>query len=106
VAENSFTLDAATERPRVERRSCARASAAARRARSPPRSRSSLDAKIDEEMTRDAAALKGEQVPALMAEQERWIAWMEAATAALLVVALDPKSFDVSLRVTAPLPSH
>jgi hypothetical protein len=47
--------------------------------------------------------LKAEQVPALMAEQERWITWMEAATGALLVLALDPKNFDLALRITVPL---
>ena len=45
--------------------------------------------------------LKGEQVPVLMAEQERRISWMEGAQNALLELALNPKSLDLVLRVRA-----
>lgn len=47
--------------------------------------------------------VKDQQVPTLMAEQERWISWSEAVTGALVILALDPKSFDLSVRVVAPL---
>ena len=106
VAENSFTFDAATERPRVEAKILRESFGGRAKGALSSEEQVDLDAKIDEEFRAMRQRLKGEQVPALMAEQERLIAWMEAATAALLVVALDPKSFDVSLRVTAPLPSH
>lgn len=103
VAENQFTLDAATERPRIETKMLRESYAGRGKGELSTEEQVELEAKIDDEMRAMRQRLKDEQVPALMAEQERWISWMEAATGALLVLALDPKSFDLSLRITAPL---
>jgi len=103
VAENSFTLDGATERPRIEAKVLRESYGGRTKGELSTEQQVELDAKIDEEFRALRQRLKEEQVPALMADQERWITWMEAASGALLVLALDPKSFDVSLRIPVPL---
>jgi hypothetical protein len=103
VAENSFTVDNATEVPRVEAKLLREEFAGRKKADLSPAEQATFDARVDDEMRAMRQRLKAEQVPALMAEQERWITWMEAATGALLVLALDPKSFDLALRITVPL---
>jgi hypothetical protein len=103
VAENSFTLDAATERPRVETKLLREQFSGRGKDQLSTDEQVDLDRFVDEEMRAMRKRLKDEQVPALMAEQERLITWMESATAALLEIALDPKNVDLSLRVTTPL---
>jgi hypothetical protein len=103
VAENSFTLDGATERPRIEAKVLRESYGGRTKGELSTEQQVELDAKIDEEFRALRQRLKEEQVPALMADQERWITWMEAVSGALLVLALDPKSFDVSLRIPVPL---
>lgn len=44
-----------------------------------------------------------ERLPALLASKERSISYFESANAILLMLSLDPKSFELSLRVVAPL---
>ena len=39
----------------------------------------------------------------MMAKQERWISWYEAANGVLFELALDPKACDLSLRLPVPL---
>lgn len=50
--------------------------------------------------------LRDEQVPARMAERERMITYLEQLTGALGILALNPKTFDLSVRVVAPLRSE
>jgi hypothetical protein len=69
---------------------------------SPPE-RVEFDAKVDEEMKALRKRVKEEQIPALMAEQERRITWLEGLTGGILMLALDPKSFDLSVRIIAPI---
>jgi hypothetical protein len=47
--------------------------------------------------------LEAEQVPILRAEKERQIIYGEAISAAMCMVAFDPRALDVSLRVVTPL---
>lgn len=103
VAENEFTVDNATERPRVETKILREGYAGRALGELSTEEQAELEAKIGAEMRAMRQRLKDEQVPALMADQERWIGWMEGATGALLVLALDPKSFDLSLRIMTPL---
>ena len=44
-----------------------------------------------------------EHLPALLAEKERSITYFESAKAMLMMLSLDPKSFEMALRVVAPL---
>ena len=44
-----------------------------------------------------------EYLPKILAEKEREIAYFESATAMLYMLSLDPKSFEFSARVVAPL---
>ncbi len=73
-----------------------------RDALSPPE-QAEFDAKGEEEMKATRRRLKEEGVPKLMAEEERHITWMEGVTNALLMLSLNPKSVDLSVRVNAPL---
>jgi hypothetical protein len=69
-----------------------------------PDDQARLDEVVDpllDQMERD---IKATQVPALMAKEERSLTYAEAISAAMMVLALNPKSFELSLRVLAPLP--
>lgn len=46
---------------------------------------------------------ESEQVPTFMAEQERWIRTIEATNGILAMLALDPKSWELTLRAPMPL---
>lgn len=94
-------FDARTERQRVDAK-ILREQFGGRTAEdlSPPE-RADFEAKGEAEMKAIRGRLKGEQVPVLMAEQERRIAWMEGAQSALWMLALNPKSVDLAVRVRA-----
>ena len=85
-------FDARTERQRVDAK-ILREQYGGRTAEdlSPPE-RAEFEAKGEAEMKAIRGRLKGEQVPVLMAEQERRIAWMEGTQSALLMLALNPKA--------------
>ncbi len=57
-----------------------------------------------EEAEAIAERVAREQVPQVMAAFERRIVYSESVTAALLLVGLDPKRIDISMRLAAPLP--
>jgi len=62
-----------------------------------------LDAMVDPILQAEAGQLRAQQVPTLMARKTREIEYLEAIDAGLLMVRLDPRSFDLSLRVLIPL---
>ena len=99
----SSSYDAKAERARVETK-ILREGYGGRTldALSPPE-QAEFEKKVDAEMTTIRKTLREQQIPALMAEEERWISWSEGLTGGLVMLALDPKSFDLSLRVVAPL---
>ena len=104
VAEGSFRFDAVSERARVEAKLLRTDFGGKAKTALSADDQAELDRRIDTEMNAMRKRLKEEQVPAIMAEQERRIVWAEAASAALLMVALDPKSLELSLRLLTPLP--
>lgn len=63
-----------------------------------------LDKLEDAAIDKIESQLLSEKVPALMAREERALTYAEQITAAMAVLALNPKSFELSLRVLAPLP--
>ncbi|MDZ4772828.1 MAG: hypothetical protein SGI72_06795 [Planctomycetota bacterium] len=62
-----------------------------------------LDAIVDPKIDAMEKKLRSEQVPAFMAKQERFITYLEQLTGLVGVLSLDPRSFDLSIRVVAPL---
>jgi hypothetical protein len=62
-----------------------------------------VDAIVDPRIESMEQRLKNEQVPARLAEMERWIHWSEQCTAATLILSLNPKMFDLSVRAIIPL---
>lgn len=63
-----------------------------------------MDALVEPELTAIESRIAREQVPALVEREERWLTYAEHITAALAVLALNPKSVEMSVRVLAPLP--
>jgi hypothetical protein len=63
-----------------------------------------LDQLEEAEILRIESRIQSEQVPALMAKEERFLTYAEQITAALCVLALNPKNVEMSIRVLAPLP--
>jgi hypothetical protein len=71
-----------------------------------PEQQKELDALVDPKLESIRQKIKAEQVPLKMAEQERKVRYLEAISAALVMLKLDPKKFDLSVRLTAPLPAR
>jgi hypothetical protein len=69
-----------------------------------PEDQESLDKLEDAEIARIESRIQSEQVPAIMAREERILTYAEQITAAMAIVALNPKNVELSLRVLAPLP--
>jgi hypothetical protein len=65
--------------------------------------REAFDAALDARLKQLEDKFKAEQLPALAAKQERWFTWFEAADAVLAMVALDPKSWDLTIRAPIPM---
>jgi len=63
-----------------------------------------MDALVEPELTAIESRVAREQVPALVQREERWLTYAEHITAAMAVLALNPKSVEMSVRVLAPLP--
>jgi hypothetical protein len=96
-------FDAKTERARIDARILRESYDGKAPEALSPDERAEFDQKGEAELKALRKRVKDQQVPGLMAEQERWISWSEAVTGALVMLALDPKSFDLSVRVVAPL---
>jgi len=62
-----------------------------------------LDVAVDEVLQNERARLREEAVPALMARKLREIEYLEAIEAGLLMLKLDPRALDLSVRVLVPL---
>lgn len=62
-----------------------------------------LAAAVDNELDEWAKRYRAEQVPTLVAASERSIQYMEAATAMLFMLDLNPASFSLSARILTPL---
>jgi hypothetical protein len=101
-ASDSIAIDWKAERRRLEDKALRERFAGKRRPLS-AEDQAALDRVVDPELEALEARVRAEQVPALVAREERWLTYAEQIRAAALLLALDPKSFDLSLRVLAPL---
>ncbi len=101
-AEESIVIDWRSERQRLEDQALREKFPGVRRPLS-AENQAALDAVVDPQVESLSRRIKAEQVPAIMAREERWITYAEQVSAAMMIVALNPKSIDLSLRVLAPL---
>lgn len=102
-AAEKIVVDWAAERQRV-RAKILREQFAGKKAPLAPEDQAELDRLEESEILRIESQIAAEQVPAIMAREERTLTYAEQITAAMAVLALNPKSFELSLRVLAPLP--
>jgi hypothetical protein len=105
VAEDSIRIDWNMERARVEEQVIRESFPAEKRGQLSPEIQAKVDEIVDPRLKSLEARLRDEQVPALMAAQERSITYLEAMQSALVMLALDPKSFELSIRAVVPLPA-
>ncbi len=102
-AEQSIVVDWAAERQRV-RTKLMREKFAGESTPLGAEDQEKLDQLEQAEITRIETDLKTQQVPAIVAREERTFAYAEQVTAAMAILALNPKNLEFSLRVLAPLP--
>ena len=106
VAEDSIVIDWPSERARVEDEVIRATLPGKQRGRLSAEEQAQVDAQVDPKLDALQKKVRSEQIPARMAEEERKIRYLEALTAVLAQVALDPRSLDVALRATMPLPER
>jgi hypothetical protein len=104
VAEDSIQIDWRTERARVEEQVIRETFPGRQRGTLSTEEQKQLEAIVDPKLESIRQKVKAEQVPAKMAEQERKVKYLEAISAALVMLKLDPKRFDLSVRMPTPLP--
>ncbi|MCY2961977.1 MAG: hypothetical protein NTY35_17605 [Planctomycetota bacterium] len=102
-AEDKIVVDWKAERERVETKVLREKFPGKRRPLS-AEDQAALDLVVDPEIESIERRIKNEQVPAIVAQEERALTYAEQITAAMAVLALNPKSFELSVRVLAPLP--
>ncbi len=104
VAEDSIRIDWNMERARVEEQVLRESFPGEKRGQLSPETQAKVDEIVDPKLKEIETRIRGEQVPALMAAQDRLFTYAEAMTAGLVMLALDPKSFELSIRAVVPLP--
>jgi len=102
-AATAIVVDWAAERQRV-RTKLMREKFAGRPTPLSDEDQKALDTLEEAEILRIESQIASEQVPAIMAREERTLTYAEQITAAMAVLALNPKSVEMSVRVLAPLP--
>jgi hypothetical protein len=103
VALDSIHIDWRTERQRVEADVIRETVPGGVQGKLAPDVQEKVDKLVEPKLKGIEQKVKDEQVPAMMAKQERWISWFESATGVLLELALDPKACSLSLRMPIPL---
>jgi hypothetical protein len=103
VALDSIHIDWKSERQRVEADVIRETVPGGVQGKLAPDVQEKVDKLVEPKLKEIEQKIKAEQVPAIMAKQERWISWFESATGLLFELALDPKACDVSLRMPIPL---
>lgn len=104
AAEDSIVVDWKAERARLEDKALREQFPGSRRGQLSPDVQEKVDAIVDPQLVQMEKELREQRVPQLMAAQERVYTYLSAARAALAVLKLDPKTFDLSVRAVVPLP--
>jgi hypothetical protein len=104
-AEDAITkhIDWKAERARLEDQVIRESFAGQKRGSLTPEVQEQVDRLVDPKIESIERRMKEEQVPALMAKQERWISYAEQCTAGIGILALNPKAFELSIRTLIPL---
>ncbi|MBL8856912.1 MAG: hypothetical protein JNL28_00185 [Planctomycetes bacterium] len=108
VAEDQVfaLIDYKSERARFEEQVLREQFPGQKRGALTPEMQLELDKLVDPKIASMEVRLRAEQVPARMAARERTITYLEQLTGVVGVLSLDPRAFDLSIRVVAPLPSQ
>lgn len=106
VAEDSIVIDWRSERARLEDEVIRASLPGKQRGRLTAEEQAQVDAQVEPKLDALQKRVRSEQVPAVMAAEERKIQYLEALTAVFVQVALDPRSLDLALRATLPLPER
>lgn len=106
IDEVRARIDFKAERARFEEQVLREQFPGQKRGALSPEIQDQLDAIVDPKVQSLEQRLMDEQVPAFMQKRERWITYLEQLAGATLVLSLDPRAFDLSVRVVAPLPSR
>lgn len=96
-------VDWSIERAKVEDQVLAERFPGVRRGQVPPDLREQVGLLVDARLEEVRDRVARDRVPELIAQARRRIAWMESIEAALLLVAFEPNSIDLSARVVLPL---
>ena len=105
LAQVQGNIDWATIRAREEDRIIREKFPGQKRGSLDPETQARVNELVDPILDETKARVMREQLPALAATFERQIVYAEACSSALLMLALDPKSFDFSLSTLIPLES-
>ena len=102
-AEDSIVIDWRIERAKVEAQVLKEQFPGQRQGSLSPAVQAEVDKLVDPQLDALKERIFAEQVPVLQAETNRYITYAEAVRACLLRVNFTPKTFDLSLRIVAPL---
>ena len=104
-AEDNATasIDWRTLRAQEEATAIPKLFAGKRRALLTPAEKQELDDYVDPILAQRRVDIQAEQAPILMARKVREITYFEAVSAAVAMLKLDPRSFQLSIRVVTPL---
>jgi hypothetical protein len=103
VAQDSIHIDWKSERQRVEADVIRETVPGGVQGKLAPDVQEKVDKLVEPKLKEIEKKVKSEQVPAMMAKQERWITWCESAAGFLFELAFDPKACELSLRLPIPL---
>jgi hypothetical protein len=102
-AEDSIQIDWAFERTQMENRVLREDFGGRKKQQLGQVEKGDFESKVDARLTEMETTIKTQQIPLRMEQYEREFAYMRAVRGALLMLALDPKEFDLSVRMIAPL---
>jgi hypothetical protein len=91
-------VDWKAERARIEDKVLRESFPGQKRGQLTPEVQEQVDRMVDPELDQIQQRVLAEQVPAIVARRERWIEVAQSVPAALLMLAFDPKSLELSLR--------
>ncbi|MAE28693.1 MAG: hypothetical protein CMJ87_06875 [Planctomycetes bacterium] len=102
-ARFAVEVDWVSERAKAEDQVIAQHYPGKRRGRLTDQEQDAVDGLVDPILRALRERLEAEQVPVLRAAKERQIVYGEAVSAALFMLAFDPRALDASLRIVMPL---
>lgn len=103
-AEDALVVDWRAERARLEDKVLRERFPGEKRGQLSPAVQEQVDAVVDPQLEKMERDLQTQQVPQLMAAQERLYTYASAMRAGMVMLRLDPKSFELSVRAIVPLP--